>query len=54
MTKDQMIIEILLAVKAGGGFVGGELFFTLAFRTEAELKTICAEMNINTATEAAK
>ena len=48
MTKDEMIAEILLCVKANNLPTTGELFFTLAFRTESELKNICRELHIAT------
>lgn len=47
MSKEAMIKEILIAAKAGGAYMGGDLFFGLAFRTEAELRKICQELNIN-------
>lgn len=53
MSKASMIQEILMAVnlRAGGTqkHADGELFFTLAFRTEAELKELCKEIGIRIA-----
>ena len=48
MDKQAMITEILLAAKAGGCYMDGDILFALAFRTESELKTICSELNIST------
>lgn len=48
MDKNTMVSEILQAAKAGGAYLGGDLFFGLAFRSEQELRAICAELNINT------
>lgn len=44
--KKILINRILQTISAGGGYISGELFFTLAFRTEKELKKICRELNI--------
>jgi len=38
--------SIMNTVKANGIPVSGELWITLIFRSESELKTICSEMNI--------
>ena len=46
MNKEQMINEILIQCKANNVPTTGDLFFSLAFRTESELKTICSELNI--------
>jgi hypothetical protein len=56
ITKGEMIKEIIMAVNAqsertkGTMFqtkkADGDLFFTLAFRTEKELKAICGEVGI--------
>ena len=44
--RKQLIDSILQAIAAGGGYITGELFFTLAFRTEGELLEICSELHI--------
>lgn len=49
MTNEQMIKEILLMAKLSGAYIGGELVFSLAFRTTQELKAICSELKIKTA-----
>lgn len=41
--------EILLTMKANNLYISGELWLTLAFRTESELKTICRELHIDPA-----
>jgi len=41
-----MIDEILLVCKANNVYTSGELFFSLVFRTESELMTICKELHI--------
>ena len=43
-----MIHEILITAKAGGCYMDGDMLFSLAFRTESELKNIASELNINT------
>lgn len=48
MNKKEMIEAILLNVKANGAPITGELFFSLAFRSESELKKICSELCIST------
>ena len=48
MTKEDMITEILIRLKASGTHTNGEIFFGLAFRTESELRKICSKLNINT------
>ncbi|MBE0468260.1 MAG: hypothetical protein IBX55_01960 [Methyloprofundus sp.] len=53
MSKEVMIQEIIQACKAGGAYISGEFFFTLAFRTEAELRAICVDLNINTSVSVA-
>jgi hypothetical protein len=40
--------EIMCCVKANGLPVTGDLFFSLVFRTESELKKICHELHIKT------
>jgi hypothetical protein len=45
--KKNLITAILQCMAANGLYISGELFFTLAFRTEAELKQICRELHIN-------
>ena len=57
MSKAEMIREIIMAVnvqsdaKRGTAFqtktADGQLFFALAFRTEAELKAICIKAGIS-------
>lgn len=44
--KERMITDILQACAAGGCFISGELFFSLAFRTDSELRAICRELCI--------
>lgn len=46
MDKSAMINEILQACKANGVYTSGDLFFSLAFRSESELKRICQELHI--------
>ena len=46
MTKGQMIQEIFICMKANQLYISGDLFLTLAFRTEDELKNICRELGI--------
>ena len=53
MNKGQMINEIIGVAKneaflKGIEFNGGDLFFSLAFRTVKELKQICKKLNIST------
>ena len=38
--------EIMLCAKANGQKVTGDLWFALAFRTEAELEAICQDLHI--------
>lgn len=45
-SKEIMISEILIAAKASGVYVSGDMFFALAFRTETELRQICREIGI--------
>lgn len=40
--------EIFITIKANGVPVTGDLFLALAFRTEDELRKLCAELHINT------
>jgi hypothetical protein len=47
MTKTEMIEKIIRNMKANSLYVSGDLFLALAFRTESELRTICAELHIN-------
>ena len=44
--KDRLIQEILMVCKANDTPVTGDLFLALAFRTEAELIKIAAELYI--------
>ena len=53
MSADQMRHEILLVVKANGYPTTGDLFFSLAFRTESELRAICRALHIDTGKEGA-
>lgn len=53
MSKEVMIQEIIQKCKAGGAYISGEFFFTLAFCSESELKKICADLNINTSASVA-
>ena len=46
MTKNQMIQEILICCKANNVPTTGDLFFSLAFRTESELRSICQQLHI--------
>lgn len=46
MNKEAMINEILMVCKANNVPTTGDLFFSLAFRTESELKRICKELNV--------
>lgn len=48
MTKNQMIQEVLINCQANNVRTTGDLFFSLAFRTESELKKICSELGIAT------
>lgn len=48
MSKENMITEILLYCKVSNVPTTGDLLFALAFRSEAELKKICCELNIKT------
>lgn len=48
MTKEIMIQEILIQCKVNNTPTTGDLFFSLAFRTEPELIKICSELNIAT------
>lgn len=48
MSKSSMVTAIIQTAKANNVHTGGDLFFSLAFRTEAELKKICSELHINT------
>ena len=48
MNKEEMIAEILLVCKANSVPNSGDIFLSLAFRTESELKSICHELHINT------
>lgn len=47
MSKAEMISEILLACKTNNVLDIEVVFFTLAFRTESELRQICRELYIN-------
>ena len=44
--KNRMIQEILLQCRANNTPTTGDLFFSLAFRTDSELKKICSELGI--------
>lgn len=44
--KDRMIQEIIIHLKANGQRVDGDIFFALAFRTDSELRQICAAAGI--------
>jgi len=46
--KKRLITAILQTISFGGGYISGDLFFMLAFRTIPELKDIARELNINT------
>jgi hypothetical protein len=46
MNKKQLIEEILQKLKAGDCYISGDLVFSLAFRTEKELKQIAQELYI--------
>ena len=48
MSKQAMIDEILIQCKANNVPTTGDLFFSLAFRTEQELKKICQTLGIKT------
>jgi hypothetical protein len=45
--KKKLITAILQCIAANELYISGDLFFTLAFRTESELKAICRELHIN-------
>ncbi len=52
MKKPEMINAIIgeaknSAITANRPFDGGDLFFTLAFRSEKELRKICKSIGIN-------
>lgn len=47
--KEGMRHDIMLCVKANGLPVDGDLWLTLIFRTESELKSICNELHIGRA-----
>ena len=44
--KQDLITDILQVAKNGDCTIDGDLFFTLAFRTESELIKIVQELNI--------
>lgn len=46
MNKDEMIEKILRNCKANRLYVSGDLFLTLAFSTESELRQICRDLRI--------
>lgn len=48
MDKKTMIEEIMLVCKANNVHNAGDIFFTLAFKNEGELKKICLDLHINT------
>jgi hypothetical protein len=53
ITKGEMINQIIGLTKTSAIahkiiFDGGDLFFSLAFRTEKELKQLCKKLNITT------
>ena len=48
LTKEQMVAEILIVMKANGVTTTGDMFFALAFRTDSELRKICRELHIRT------
>lgn len=48
MNKQAMITDILQAIKAGGCYMAGDILLALVFKTETELKLICAELYIKT------
>jgi hypothetical protein len=47
MRAEHMRQEIMNTVKANGLPVTGDFWLMLVFRTEAELRQICQELNIN-------
>ncbi len=46
LSKEAMIHEIINNCKANDVYVSGDMFFSLAFKSESELHTICNELNI--------
>ena len=48
LTKKEMISEIVIHVKAGGAYIGGDMFLQLAFMPESALRKMCAELHIKT------
>lgn len=48
MSKENLIKEILMCCKASNTYTGGDLFFSLAFKSEKELKQICQTLYIKT------
>jgi len=53
LTKAEMIKEIIELCKSSSRihnlfFDGADVFFTLAFRTDSELKKLCKQLNIKT------
>ncbi|NIV93339.1 hypothetical protein GWN42_11205 [candidate division KSB1 bacterium] len=50
MNTREMIQAILITVKANGVPITGDLYFSLIFRTDAELRAICHELHISTKT----
>lgn len=45
--KKKLIDTILQTIAANGQHISGELFFTLAFRSESELVAIAKDLHIN-------
>lgn len=48
MTREAMIGRILQTCAANNVYTDGDLFFSLAFRTESQLRALCRELHINT------
>ena len=46
--RAKLIEDILQRLKAGDCFISGDLVFSLAFRTEEELKHIANDLHIKT------
>lgn len=47
-SREHMVQEILITLKANSVYVDGDLYFALVFRTDEQLRSLCHELHIST------
>lgn len=47
-SREAMVQEILITLKANSVYVDGDLYFSLVFRTDEQLRGMCRELHIST------